>query len=156
MLSVSLVSVSVDAKVAWSIPAPGLSKMYGQRLLTKAWDPSETTVGLDVKNRRSDYCELRLPELTKSLAHILSVSTSCISTNWFVLRYRQGDFVKRHDDYFPGACSRLWTCIVHLNDIKAEDGGATMFPEPSNRPPVTLCCSGVPRSTQKTDWLSPT
>ncbi|MEE4184534.1 MAG: 2OG-Fe(II) oxygenase, partial [Gammaproteobacteria bacterium] len=46
----------------------------------------------------------------------------------FVTRYQAGDYYKVHEDYAAGfEGDRLYTVLIYLNDLRSEQGGATVF-----------------------------
>jgi prolyl 4-hydroxylase len=46
----------------------------------------------------------------------------------YVTRYREGEYYKAHEDFYPGFDGdRLYTVLIYLNDLEEEQGGGTIF-----------------------------
>lgn len=46
----------------------------------------------------------------------------------FVTRYKDGEYYKAHEDFYPGFDGdRLYTVLIYLNDLADEQGGGTVF-----------------------------
>ncbi len=46
----------------------------------------------------------------------------------FVTRYREGEYYKAHEDFYPGfQGDRLYTVLIYLNDLAEDQGGGTVF-----------------------------
>ena len=46
----------------------------------------------------------------------------------YVTRYREGEYYKAHEDFYPGFDGdRLYTVLIYLNDMGPDQGGGTVF-----------------------------
>jgi prolyl 4-hydroxylase len=90
--------------------------------VTDPYRKSQTAVVFDPYNKDSEVIRI-----AGRAAMLLGVPADHVESV-YVTRYRAGEYYKAHHDAYEGFDGdRLYTALIYLNDLGADDGGGTLF-----------------------------